>query len=139
MSRFELADALSTYMTPLQEKSYELLVRVTSLNMIDGDDWRIKRLRERLLDDALLFGSEVQTAVCASDKVEFQMHLHFVHDALRQVKLWLKLLDDLGFIEPEAALPLSESAEEVHRLVLAALKTVSNPKQQLRYGSDDRN
>jgi hypothetical protein len=42
---------------------------------------------------------------------------------VRLVKLWIRLLDDVGEIEPEVATPLHELAEEIHRLILAALRT----------------
>ena len=37
--------------------------------------------------------------------------------------MWLRVLDDLGRIAPEVAHPLHDTAEEVHRLVIAALST----------------
>ncbi|MBI2794595.1 MAG: hypothetical protein HYX66_08125 [Ignavibacteria bacterium] len=125
--------------SPLQEKSYELIVRVTSIHIVDAGDWRIRKLRKRLFEEAIHFASGIETTICSPDKDRFRERLHDVHQALRQIKLWVRLLDDLGFIDPETAVPLNDIAEEVHRLVIAALKKVSQPDQRLRYDSNDFN
>lgn len=114
-------------------------MRVTSIHIVDAGDWRIRKLRKRLFEEAIHFGSGIETAICSPDRDSFREHLHDVHQALRQIKLWLKLLDDLGFIDPETALPLNDIAEEVHRLVIAAIKKVSRSDQTLRYDSDAGN
>jgi len=99
------------------------MVRIASADIDYTSDWRVEKIYQELFKSCLMLGSDMEDAACSSDRFEFRFLLHQVHSSLRQVKLYLKLLDDLGRIEPEAAVPLRDAAEEIHRLVIAALAT----------------
>ena len=111
--------------TPLQSKSYELLIRAASTDIDVAGDWRIEAVVRRLFSSASDLGMYVEKASGSSSRSLFRSALHEVHNSVRQVKLWLRVLDDLGRITPEAASPLHDTAEDVHRLVVTALRTSS--------------
>jgi len=109
--------------TPLQQKSYELLLRTASAEIDLAGDWRIEAVLRRLFGAATDLGTWMERATSAPSRDSFRGALHELHACVRQVKLWVKVLDDLGRIAPEAASPLHDAAEEVHRLIVAALRT----------------
>jgi hypothetical protein len=109
--------------TPLQHRSYELLIRTASAPIDVGGDWRVERVVRKLFDAASNLGTWMMKASAASSRESFRSALHEVHACVREVKMWVGVLDDLGRIDPEAASPLHEAAEEVHRLVIQSLRT----------------
>lgn len=113
-----------TMPSPLQQRSYELIVRAGSIPVKQPLDPRVQLLLERLFRNAIDLGAELECALGGMDREMFQYHTYELNMLIRQVKLWIRLLDDLGEIEPEVAQPLHAIAEEVHALVLAALRTL---------------
>jgi hypothetical protein len=109
--------------TPLQLRTYELLMRTASTDIDTTGDWRIEQVARRMFESASEIGAWMERASGAPSRERFREALHEVHAHIRQVKLWLRVLDDLGRIDPEAASPLHDTAEEVQRLVVAALRT----------------
>ena len=108
--------------TPLQERVYELLVRVGSVEIV-GSDWRVERIGRLLFRDTADLGSTLEQALGGEDRGRFRTHLYEANTLVRQVKLWVRLLDDLGAVAPEVISPLDALAEEVHHLTLTALRT----------------
>lgn len=108
--------------TPLQERVYELLVRTGSAE-IDRHDWRIERISRLLFRDAADLGSALERALGGADRSHFSSHLYEANTLTRQIKLWVRLLDDLGAVQPEHVAPIHALAEEIHALVLSALRT----------------
>ena len=114
--------------SPLQNRAYELLIRTATAEIDMVGDWRIEAVMRHLFASATELGSTMERANSAPSREQFRSFLHDVHSNVRQVKLWLKVLDDLGRIAPEVATPIHAAAEEVHRLVLSALKTSGDAK-----------
>ena len=114
--------------TPLQQRSYELIVRAGSVPVRQPLDPRVQLLLERLFRNATDLGAELEMALGGMDREMFSFHTYELNMLIRQVKLWIRVLDDLGEIEPEAAQPLHALAEEVHSLTLAALRTMKAEK-----------
>jgi hypothetical protein len=108
--------------TPLQDRAYELLIRASSIP-IASDDFRVKSVCERMFSDAVNLGQALEAAMAAPDRSTFQRYLRVGLTCVRTIKLWVRVLDDLGSIMPEAGAPLLDVAEEVHRLLLAAMRT----------------
>ncbi len=109
--------------TPLQLRTYELLMRTAAVEIDIVGDWRIEQVMRKLFEAASDIGAWMERASGAPSREKFRDALHEVHAQIRQVKLWVRVLDDLGRISPEAASPLHDAAEEVQRLVVAALRT----------------
>jgi four helix bundle protein len=109
--------------TPLQQRAYELTLRVANIWVQGQGAGQALDVHRRLFDAAADIGAWTEKAAGAPSREAFRTALYEINTSTRLVKLWLRLLDDLGFIDPEAASPLNEVAEEVHRLVLAALRT----------------
>lgn len=109
--------------TPLQERAYELLVRISSAEIDCKSDHRLATIALRLFDAAVDINAAMEQAVSATDRAAFRIHLHKVNCGVRMLKLWLRLLDDLGRIDPEVGSPLHDAAEEVHCLVVSALRS----------------
>jgi len=109
--------------TPLQQRSYELTLRVASIWMQGQGAGHALDVHRRLFDAASDLGAWTERAAGAPSREVFRACLYDVNTNVRLVKLWLRLLDDLGFIEPEAASPLHDLAEEVQRLAIAAIRT----------------
>ncbi len=118
--------------TPLQDKSYELFVRTATLNVDVGADLRIQYAAQRLFQECTSLVAELEAAFCASHREHFQQHLYSALRNVRVLKVITRLLDDVGRINPEAGEPLEDAAEEVHRLVLAALRTSKNGDSRVR-------
>ena len=117
-----------TMPSPLQQRSYELIVRAGSLPVKQPLEPRIQMLLERLFRNAIDLGAELEIALGGMDREMFHYHTYELNMLIRQVKLWIRLLDDLGEIEPEVAQPMHSIAEEVHALILAALRTLKAEK-----------
>ncbi|MCO6465593.1 MAG: hypothetical protein J5I53_03165 [Bradyrhizobiaceae bacterium] len=109
--------------TPLQERSYELLLRASTIEVDCGEDDRLVIAANELFANVVELSVALEDATTAPDRASFRTKLHQVNGLVKRVKLWLRLLDDLGRIEPESASPLYDTAEEVHRLVIMALRT----------------
>lgn len=122
--------------TPLQDRSYELLIRVASSDVAAGSNERARQIAKHLFEATLEVSSSIELATAAPNRTEFRLLLSKAHGALKSMKLWLRLLDDLGRIEPESAYPMSTVAEEVHRLLLAALHTSTPMREQEQKGRD---
>ena len=82
--------------TPLQQRSYELLIRTASTDIDVAGDWRIEAVIRRLFTAASDLGMWMEKATGSSSRALFRSALHEVHACVRQVKLWLRVLDDLG-------------------------------------------
>lgn len=117
--------------TPLQQRSYELTLRVANIWMQGQGAGQAVDLHRRLFEAASDLGAWTERAAGAASRDAFRRCLYEVNTQTRLVKLWIKLLDDLGFIEPENASPLHDLSEEVHRLVLAALRTTRTTSNQI--------
>ncbi|MGA0833686.1 MAG: hypothetical protein ACO3QO_04115 [Candidatus Kapaibacteriota bacterium] len=117
--------------SPLQERVYELLVRVGTVHIDGRDDWRRERLSRLLFRDTTELASCLEGALGSPNRDTFRANLYEANVYVRQVKLWLRLLDDVGGVEPDACSPMHSVAEEVHSLVLAALKTSGHRLQHV--------
>lgn len=80
-------------------------------------------VHRRLFEAASDLGAWTERAAGASSREVFRTCVYEVNTNVRLVKLWIRLLDDLGFIDPESASPLHDLAEEVQRLAIAAIRT----------------
>ncbi len=121
--------------TPLQERSYELTLRAASIRLTSPNSAAAAELHRRLFATASDLGAWTERAAGAPSRDVFRTCLYEVNTHVRIVKLWVGLLDDLGAVEPEAASPLHDLAEEVHRLVLGAIRTVRDtPPVEVRNG-----
>jgi hypothetical protein len=109
--------------TPLQQRAYELTLRVANIWVQGQGAGQALEVHRRLFDAAADLGAWTEKAAGAPSREAFRTALYEINTSTRLVKLWLRLLDDLGFIDPESASPLHDVAEEVHRLTLAALRT----------------
>ncbi|GMV53031.1 MAG: hypothetical protein D8M52_03765 [Chlorobi bacterium] len=109
--------------TPLQEKTYEMLIRMASIPSAYPTAEREMVLLRRMFADALEAGAALEMALGAADRTEFRRFLFGTLHRIRLVKLWMQILDDLGALDPDTVHPLSETAEETHKLVLAAIRT----------------
>ncbi|MBK6291136.1 MAG: hypothetical protein IPH85_01235 [Ignavibacteria bacterium] len=109
--------------TPLQQRSYELTLRVANIWMQGQGAGHALDVHRRLFEAAADLGAWTERAAGSSSRDVFRSCLYEVNTNVRLVKLYIRLLDDLGFIEPEAASPLHDLSEEVHRLTMAALRT----------------
>lgn len=98
-------------------------MRSAAVEIDVGGDWRVEHVARRLFEAAAEIGVWMERAGGAPSRERFREALHEVHVGVRQVKMWLRILDDLGRISPEAASPLHDTAEEVQRLVVAALRS----------------
>ena len=121
--------------SPLQQRCYELAVRASHL-WISGQGARHAReLHRRLFETSVDLGAWTERAAGAPSREVFRSCIYELNTHVRLVKLWVRLLDDVGAIEPEQAVPLHELAEEIHRLVLAALRTTRDtPAEPVRNG-----
>jgi hypothetical protein len=121
--------------TPLQERAYELLIRVTTVDVDTCDDGRVETIAMNLFSAAVELGTNLEVATSAPDRQTFRAALAVVNSQVKMVKLWLRVLDDLGRIAPEVASPLHDAAEEVHRLVITALRTSATSEPRLMAAS----
>lgn len=115
--------------TPLQQRSYELTLRVANIWMQGQGAGHALDVHRRLFEAAADLGAWTERAAGSSSREGFRSCLYEVNTNVRLVKLYIRLLDDLGFIEPEAASPLHDLSEEVHRLTMAALRTARDTSQ----------
>lgn len=109
--------------SPLQQRCYELAVRASHLWITGQGAPQARELHRRLFDASMDLGAWTERAAGASSRDVFRSCIYELNTHVRLVKLWIRLLDDVGEIEPEVATPLHDLAEEIHRLVLAALRT----------------
>lgn len=121
--------------SPLQQRSYELTLRVANIWMHGQGAGHALDVHRRLFEAASDLGAWAERAAGAVSREVFRTCVYEVNTNVRLVKLWIRLLDDLGFIEPESASPLHDLAEEVHRLALAAIRTTrESPQNEERNG-----
>lgn len=111
--------------TPLQQRAYELSLRVSQAWIVGKGARHSEDMLARLFEAGTSAGVFIEQATAASSKELFRARLHDANTRIRVVKFWIRLLDDLALIEPETASSLHESAEELHALLFAALRTTS--------------
>jgi hypothetical protein len=114
--------------TPLQQRAYELSVRVTHM-WIENAQSSFAPIFNKLYETGTQATVSVERAVASQNRESFQQHLHCANGNIRIAKFWLRLLDDVGGIEPEAASALHHAAEEVHSLLYTALRTSNGARQ----------
>ena len=121
--------------SPLQQRCYELAVRASHLWISGQGAHNARELHRRLFETSVDLGAWTERAAGAPSREVFRSCIYELNTHVRLVKLWVRLLDDVGAIEPEQAVPLHELAEEIHRLVLAALRTTRDtPAEPVRNG-----
>lgn len=121
--------------SPLQQRCYELAVRASHLWISGQGALHARELHRRLFETSVDLGAWTERAAGAPSREVFRSCIYELNTHVRLVKLWVRLLDDVGAIEPEQAVPLHELAEEIHRLVLAALRTTRDvPAEPVRNG-----
>lgn len=109
--------------TPLQESSYELLVRSTSVSFETNGDWRHEKLLEFMHEAAIQVNTAITDATTSPDRNSFLRSIGRCNTWVRRMKVLLQVLDDLGTMNTEDAHALHASAEEVQRLVMSAMRT----------------
>ncbi len=112
--------------TPLQDRAYELLLRVVTMPIDYEGNNRVKAVAEALFVDSMDVAVALEQALSSANRTDFVACLNTAHTKLKKLKLWLRVLDDVGRIMPESVAPLHDTAEEVHRLLLAAIRTSKN-------------
>jgi hypothetical protein len=121
--------------SPLQQRCYEMAVRASHLWISGQGAHHARELHRRLFEASVDLGAWTERAAGAPSREVFRSCIYELNTHVRLVKLWVRLLDDVGAIEPEQAVPLHELAEEIHRLVLAALRTTRDtPAEPQRNG-----
>ncbi len=125
--------------SPLQQRSYELTLRVAGISVHAHGGAECARDIHRLLFSAAMdLGAWTERAAGAASRELFRAGLYEINVHVRLVKLWIRLLDDLGAVDPEAACPLHDLAEEIHRLCITALRTARDivpSNTEMRNGS----
>lgn len=107
--------------TPLQQKAY--LLGVLSVKAGINHSQGAGALLDRMVLAGVLAGASVEEAVAAPSRDVFRKCLFGANEQVRILKFWIRLLDDCELLPPEAATELHDAAEEVHRLVLASLRS----------------
>lgn len=78
---------------------------------------------ERLVLAGVLAGASVEEAVAAPSRDVFRKRLFGANEQVRVLKFWIRLLDDCSLLPPETATELHDAAEELHKLVLASIRS----------------
>jgi len=107
--------------TPLQQKAY--LLGVLSVKAGIQHNKEAGTLLDRLVLAGVLAGASVEEAVAAPSREVFRKRLFGANEHVRVLKFWIRLLDDCSLLPPETAVELHDAAEEVHKLVLASLRS----------------
>ncbi|MDZ4745494.1 MAG: four helix bundle protein [bacterium] len=109
--------------TPLQQKAYLLGVLTVKAGIAYSKGSGV--LLDRMVLAGVLAGASVEEAVAAPSREVFRKRLFGANEQVRVLKFWIRLLDDCSVLPPETATELHDAAEEVHRLVLASLRSTS--------------
>lgn len=114
--------------SPLINKSYEFAIRIVKAFQHLSNERREFTLSKQLLRCGTSIGANVQEAQGGSSKADFSAKLSIAYKEARETKYWIQLLRDTNYFTPKAAESLLTDADELCRLLYAALKT-SRPRK----------
>lgn len=107
--------------TPLQEACFELSVELMSLAINVSTIPTI--LQHHILGLAIEAGSTADKTFGAKDKMAFISGLHELNVLMRKTHYVLRVLDMFNLANAGLLADVAGNAEQVHRLVVAALRT----------------
>ncbi len=106
----------------LQEKSYQFALRIVEIGyqLINNKEFILSK---QLIRSGTSIGANVEEAIGAYSRKDFQHKLNIAYKEARETKYWLRLLRDSKKMEPVSA---QAYLEEVLRISGSILKTLNS-------------
>ena len=110
----------------VKEKSYEFALKIVRLSQ-QLNDSRQYVLGKQLLKSGTSIGANVEEALGAQSKRDFQHKISISYKEARETKYWLRLMRDSKVIDKKLSLSLLKDCEELLKIIGSILKTLKNP------------
>ncbi len=107
----------------IQIKSYDFAVKVVKLYQYLVEEKREYVLSKQLVRCGTSVGANVEEAIGGQSKKDFVAKLSISYKEAREVKFWVRLLYDTGYLSLTQKNQFIDDAEELIRILAQILKT----------------
>ncbi len=115
----------------LYEKAYAFAIRVVNAYQFLTESKREFILSKQFLRCGTSIGANIAEANGAISKMDFSAKISIAYKESLEVKYWLCLLRDTGYIEPRSFDSMHTDADELSKIAFSILKTSRIGKVQL--------
>ncbi|WP_431162887.1 four helix bundle protein [Flagellimonas beolgyonensis] len=113
---------------PLLKKSYDFALEIIRLYKIIISTEKEYVLSKQLLRSGTSIGANISEANGAISTADFSAKISIAYKESLEVKYWISLLKDSGYITKEKATRLIPQADELSRIMFSILKTTKRAK-----------
>lgn len=113
---------------PLLKKSYDFALEIIRLYKIIISTEKEYVLSKQLLRSGTSIGANISEANGAISTADFSAKISIAYKESLEVKYWISLLKDSGYITKERAVRLIPQADELSRIMYSILKTTKRAK-----------
>jgi four helix bundle protein len=107
----------------LYDKSYAFAIRIVKAYQYLGNEKKEFIISKQLLRSGTSIGANVSEANGAISKSDFSAKISIAYKECLEVKYWLSLLKDTGYIDNKTFKSILDDADELGRILFAILKT----------------
>lgn len=113
----------------LVEKSYHFSLKIIQLHIqLSKDAKLIYPLSLQLLKSGTSIGANIEEAIGGYSERDFAAKISISYKEAREVKYWLRLLKDSGFISETFQIDLLKDIDELIRILGAILSTIKKKR-----------
>ena len=113
---------------PLLKKSYDFALEIIRLYKIIISTEKEYVLSKQLLRSGTSIGANISEANGAISTADFSAKISIAYKESLEVKYWISLLKDSGYITKEKVTRLIPQADELSRIMYSILKTTKRAK-----------
>lgn len=101
----------------IQRKSYEFAIKIVHLckNLMDGEKEFV--LSKQLLRSGTSIGANVEEAVGAQSRKDFNAKLSIAYKEARETSYWIRIMQDTGYVKKNEAELLLSECEEIRKIL----------------------
>ena len=113
---------------PLLKKSYDFALEIVRLYKTIISTEKEYVLSKELLRSGTSIGANISEANGAISTADFSAKISIAYKESLEVKYWISLLKDSGYITKEMAIRLIPQADELSKIMYSILKTTKRAK-----------
>lgn len=107
---------------PVVEKSFEFAIRIVKLYKYLMEEKREYTLSKQILRSGTSIGANIEEAMGGYTAKDFRHKLSISYKEVREIKYWLRLINETGYIESEYFDSLYHDADELGKLLYTIIK-----------------
>ena len=110
----------------IQTKSYEFALEIVRVCQWLANERKERVISQKLIRSGTSIGANVEEAIGAQSKRDFYSKLRISYKEARETHYWLRLLRDVGHLDPVQSEHLIGDCEELLKILCSILKTLQS-------------